>query len=103
MAVTVSFAPEATDQLVALRRYVAAASAPEVAAQYVDSIIAYCEGLGVFPHRGTSRDDIRQGLRVTSFRKRVMVAFVVDDSAGTLTVIGIFAGGQDYESLLGDS
>jgi toxin ParE1/3/4 len=96
----VRFAPEAIDQLVALRRYIAAAATPTIADNYAESIVSYCEGLGMFPHGGSAREDIRPGLRTSSFKKRVVVAYAVDDEARALTVVGLFYGGQDFESLL---
>jgi len=96
----VGFAPEALDQLVALRGYIAVAATITIAENYVESIVSYCEGLGLFPHGGIARGDIRPGLRTSSFKKRVLVAYAVDDAARTLTVIGIFYGGQDFEGLL---
>lgn len=35
------------------------------------------EGLTEFPHRGLARDDIRPGLRTTSYKKKTVVAFTV--------------------------
>ena len=102
MTFAVRFAPEAADQLQSLYRYVAEASSPQVAADYVDAIVAYCEGLAVFPYRGTMRDDLRPGLRTTVYKKRVVIAIVVDDEAQRVDVLGIFAGGQDYEAVLTD-
>jgi plasmid stabilization system protein ParE len=99
---TVRFLPEAVEQLAALYRYVADASSRQVAADYVEAIRAYCEGLAVFPYRGTMREDLRPGLRVTHFRRRVAVAIVVDDATEQVTVLGIFAGGQDYDAILGE-
>ena len=55
----VVFTPEAQEQLVALYRYIAVAASPEIAEGYVSSIVAYCESLCDFPHRGTHRDDVR--------------------------------------------
>ena len=46
------------------------------------------------------RDDVLPGLRTIGFRKRVTIAFVVE--AAAVLVVGIFYGGQDFESLLGD-
>lgn len=46
--------------------------------------------------RGTRRDDIRPGVRVTHYRKRTVIAFEAD--ADPVLVLGIFHGGQDYES-----
>lgn len=48
-----------------------------VAAQYTDSIVSYCESPRTFPERGVRRDDIRPNLRMTYYRKRVAIAFVV--------------------------
>jgi toxin ParE1/3/4 len=96
---SVVFTPEARDQLAEIYRYVAAESgSPDVAAGYTEAIVAYCEELCVFPLRGRQRDDVRAGLRVTSFRRRVVIAYAVDDSA--VSIIGVFHGGQDYESAL---
>jgi toxin ParE1/3/4 len=96
----VRFAPEALDQILSLRRYIAAAATAEVAESYAGSVVAFCEGLGMFPHAGSPRDDIRPGLRTSSFKKRVVVAYAVDDEARALTVVGLFYGGQDFSSLL---
>lgn len=66
MSHTVRFAPEAFEQLEALYRYIASAASQDIAAGYVDAIVAHCEGLAVFPLRGTARYDIRPGLRTMS-------------------------------------
>jgi len=59
------FAPEADEQLAALYRYIADHGSPEVALRYTSAIIEHCEGLQEVPHRGTRRDDIRPGRRIT--------------------------------------
>ena len=43
---------------------------------------------------------MRPGLRITHYRKRTVIAFEVD--ADKVSVIGVFYGGQDYETLLQD-
>ncbi len=80
--------------------YIAAEASPETAARFTDGIVTYCESLSSFPIRGTLRDDVRPGLRVTSYRKRVVIAFAVD--ADRVQIIGIFYGGQNYEAILQD-
>ena len=60
----------------------------------------FCESLSTVPRRGTRRDDVRPGLRVTSYRKRVVIAFVV--VSGVVSILGVFYGGQDYETILQD-
>jgi len=98
MRYAVVFTPEAQEQLAALYRYIAAAASPEIAERYTSAIVTYCEGLQNFPHRGTRRDDVRPGLRITNYKKRAVIAF--DEDAGVVSIIGVFYGGQDYETVL---
>lgn len=93
----VIFTPEAEEQLAAFYRYIAAEASPNIAERYTGAIISSCEGLSTFPHRGVCRDDIRQGLRVTSYKGRTVIAY--DVSAERVSIIGVFYGGQDYENL----
>jgi toxin ParE1/3/4 len=92
------FSPEAVEQLTALYVYIAAAATPNAAARYTGAIINYCESLKVFPNRGTMRDDVRAGLRITNYKKRAVIAFDVD--AEQVSIIGVFYGGQQYEAML---
>jgi plasmid stabilization system protein ParE len=62
--------------------------------------VGYCESLCTLPHRGAIRDDVRLGLRSTSYKKRAAIAF--DVGAELVSIIGVFYGGQDYETLLQD-
>lgn len=96
----VVFAPEAEAQLLDLYFYIAAAASPEIAANYVEAIVRQCEGLRTYPKRGSARDDVRPGLRVFGFRRRVSIAFHV--SSQRVTILGIYYGGQNFESALKD-
>ena len=100
MSCRVVFSPEAEKQLVALYSYIAAAASPDIAARYTEAIVSYCESLCTFPHRGTMRDDMRPGLRITNYKKRAVIAFDVD--AEQVSIIGVFYGGQGYETILQD-
>ena len=100
MIYRVVFSPEAEEQLAALYGYIAAAASPDIAARYTDAIVSYCESLCAFPHRGTLRDDVRSGMRITNYKKRAVIAFDVD--AEQVPIIGVFYGGQDYETILQD-
>lgn len=100
MSHRVVFSPEAQAQLAALYRYIAAAAAPEIAARYTDAIVSYCGSLRTFPQRGTLRDDVRPGLRITNYKKRAVIAFEV--SADQVSIIGVYYGGQDYVARLQD-
>ncbi len=98
MSHRVVFSPEALEQLPELYRYIAQAASPSVALAYTEAIVSYCESLNLFPLRGTRRDDVRPGLRLTNYKKRTVIAFDVDSEV--VSIIGIFYGGQDHESLL---
>ena len=63
---------------------------------YVGRIVDFCNGLSTFPLRGTQRDDLLSGLRVTGFERRVTIAFIV--TAEAVLIEGIFYGGRDYEA-----
>ena len=92
--------PEAQAQLGQLYRDIAADRSPETAASYTGAIVDYCESLRTIPYRGTMRDDVRPGLRITNYRKRAVIAFIADE--GIVSILGVFYGGQDYEAVLRD-
>lgn len=96
----VVFSPEAEEQLAELYRYIAVAASHEIAARYTEAIVSYCESLRTFPLRGTPRDDVRPGLRITNYKKRAVIAFDVDTDL--VSIIGVFYGGRDYVSILSD-
>jgi plasmid stabilization system protein ParE len=97
-AYKVLFSPESEEQLAQLYRYIAAAGSPDTALSYTQAIVEDCESLAIFPERGAPRHDVRAGLRVTNYRGRVVIAYTV--ISDTVHILGIFYGGQDYESLI---
>lgn len=102
MSYRVQFAPEARDQLESIESYIAHAGTPAVAASYVDAIVDFCESLATFPERGIRRDDLLPGLRITNHRRNAVIAFALDASAETVTILGVFYGGRDYEAAMQD-
>lgn len=98
MAYSVVFTPEAEAQIAELYHYIAQAASPDLAQRYTEAIITSCEGMHTFPHRGTPRDDIRPGLRVTNYKGRCVIAFAV--TGETVSIIGVFYGGQNYAAVL---
>jgi toxin ParE1/3/4 len=95
---TVILSPEALDDLQLLHQYIAAAAGTRVAAGYLDRLETYCLGFAVAGERGHARADIRPGLRIVGFERRVTIAFAVDDI--NVTILRLFYGGQDWESAL---
>ncbi|ASG24113.1 type II toxin-antitoxin system RelE/ParE family toxin [Nitrospirillum viridazoti] len=100
MIYRVIFSLQAQEQLAALYRYIADAASPDIAAQYTEAIVSYCERLCAHPYRGTMRDDVRPGLRITNYRKRVVIAFGIE--ADLVSIVGVFYGGRNYEAILRD-
>lgn len=97
---SVRFAPEAEEQLLEIYRYIARAASAETAKRFTDAIVERCEKLATLPFRGTRRDDVRKGLRIIGYKKRVAIAFLVEEDA--VSIVGIFYGGRDYEAYLGE-
>ena len=87
---------EAEQQLDSLYRYIARQSYQDRAASYIDRILEFCQGLSTFPQRGTRRDDLKPGLRIIPFDKRVNIAFLLTDQA--VIIAGIYYAGRDYEA-----
>jgi toxin ParE1/3/4 len=98
--VRIIFTPLAERQIDGLHEYIATHASEERADSYVSRIVAFCQGLATFPLRGTQRDDLLPGLRVTGFERRVTVAFVV--TADAVLIEGIFYGGRDFETVFRD-
>ena len=93
----VVFSPEAGDDLTSLYDYIADHAGAAVALGYIERIEVQCRGLEAFPDRGGPRDDIRPGLRLIGFERRVTIAFHRQDN---LVVIDrILYGGRDLGPL----
>ncbi|MGO4570022.1 type II toxin-antitoxin system RelE/ParE family toxin [Rhizobium sp. 2YAF20] len=67
-----------------------------VARNYIARIRAFLAEFETFPERGTVRANVREGLRIVGFERRVSVAFVVEDSE--VIVLRILYAGQEFES-----
>jgi toxin ParE1/3/4 len=63
-------------------------------------VVETCEGLALFPLRGVPREDIRPGLRITHHKGRTLIAYAVDIAARTVSIVGVFYGGQDLDAAL---
>ena len=90
------FTPLAERHIDSLHEYIAMHASEERADGYVGRIVDFCNGLSTFPLRGTQRDDLLSGLRVTGFERRVTIAFIV--TAEAVLIEGIFYGGRDFEA-----
>lgn len=92
----VIFSPEAEEDLVNLYEYIAAAASPSVAFGYIERIEELCNVLSTVPLGGTSRDDIRPGLRTIGFERRATIAYRVTETR--VEILRVFYGGQNWET-----
>jgi toxin ParE1/3/4 len=88
----VVFAPEAPDDPWRLYEAITAAAGMSIALAYIERIETYCLGFDLASERGHLRDDIRAGLRIVGFERRVTIAFSVDDARVTILRVFYAAG-----------
>lgn len=98
MTRSVVFSERAEQQLDALYALIETDSGSTRAESFTGEIVDFCIGLSLFPERGTRRDDLRAGLRILGWRRRVSIAVVVEPE--TVLILGVFYGGQDWERAL---
>ena len=96
----VGFTPEARTDLHQLEDYVAAQSGSKRAFAYIKRIHGYCMSFAQFPERGTRRNDIRPGLRVIGFERRVTVVFHLTDE--WVIIDRVLYGGRDIRAALSE-
>jgi toxin ParE1/3/4 len=94
----ISFRPRAQRDLFGLYDYIATQAGHEIAGAYIDRIESPCLSLESAPERGMRRDDIRRGLRIICFKRRVAIAFQIGKT--DVVIVRIFYGGRNYERAL---
>jgi toxin ParE1/3/4 len=95
------FSPEARDDLNRLYDFIADRAGSPTAVAYTERILSYCANLAIFPERGMRRDDVRPGLRVIGFERRVTIAFHI--TRARVTIDRVLYGGRNWEALLADT
>ncbi len=78
-----------------IRAFIGRRTSTTVAASYVARITSFIAGLKSFPERGTVRDEIRPGLRLIGFERRVTVAFLVDGD--DVVILRILYAGRQFD------
>jgi toxin ParE1/3/4 len=93
-AYPVILSPEARVDLLQLYEYIVDRAGEQVALNYIHRLEGFCQGLETFPERGSIRDDIRPGLRIIGFERRVTVAFHIQSD--TVMVDQVLYGGREF-------
>ncbi len=70
--------PEAKDDLRNIGTFIRHRTSATVARSYVGRITRFIAGFDTFPERGSVHNEIRPGLRMIGFERRVTVAFLID-------------------------
>lgn len=101
----INYTPEAQRQLNELDDWITKAASAEVAQRFVSALLDHIDGIQAFPLAGRARDDARPGMRTSTYKKRTLVAYEVDESSGELVIniLGVFHRGQDWEAALGEA
>lgn len=94
----VAFSPEAQADLEALYEHIAEAASEGVAIAYLRRVRTYLAGFDLASERGSSREDMRPGLRLIGFERRITIAFTVDEQE--VMIQRVIYGGQDWDSAL---
>jgi toxin ParE1/3/4 len=94
----VVFSPRARNDLRTIYEWISARAGERVAINYIDRLERFCLGFDIGSERGHRRDDIRLGLRIAGFERRVTLAFSVEEK--TVTMLRVFYGGQNWEDEL---
>lgn len=95
----VFLAPRAEADLDRIVLWIAEQGAPVTALDYAVRIRRFLSGLGDFPERGQDYGRVREGLRVVSFERRVIIAIVVRDRH--VEIERVFTNGQNWRRTLG--
>ncbi len=97
----VQLMPDAINDLSNIYTYIANKSElPEVAWNYIQKLHKKCHELSTAPLRGQKRNDLRKNLRIAPIDKNTVVAFEVDEQKETVTILNIFYGGRDYDTIM---
>jgi toxin ParE1/3/4 len=94
----VRFSKRSQADLISIYEYISEQSDSSRALAYFERIRDYCLSLNRFPQRGTSYDDVKRGVRVVGFERRVSIAFRI--KSRTVEIVRVMYGGPDIEKNL---
>lgn len=90
----VRLSTDAEHDLWEIQEFLKGVASAKTASIYVDRILDYLATFSHFPERGTLRNEIRPGLRIVGFEKRISVAFVVEEDC--VTILRILYAGRNW-------
>jgi toxin ParE1/3/4 len=93
MKMRVHLSYDSINDLAEMHAYLLPLAGAAIARRYIADIRGYCDQLAYFPERGTRRDDLRKGLRVVGYKRKVTIALRVD--ADRVTILRVLGRGRD--------
>ena len=94
----VVLSPEARDDLLAIYDWVAERASPAVTLGYLERLEAHLRGFAQSAERGHLRNDVRPGLRINGFERRVAIVFVVDGDRAV--ILRLAYGERNWEGMV---
>lgn len=88
------FTRRARQDFLHLLDWIAERAGRAVALEYAGRVEAFCESLTYSAERGHRRDDLRPGMRVVGFERRIAVTFVVTEDE--VRILGLYYGGRNW-------
>ena len=88
----VEISDDARTDLFEIYSWIEDAAGAAVALRYIARLQCYLEGFDVASERGTRRDDVRPGLRVVGFERRIAVAILVEEERGDYSAFVFMVG-----------
>jgi toxin ParE1/3/4 len=92
---SVIVSPRANADIASIYKQISQAAGRATADSYIDRLVSFLAGLDLASERGTLRNDLRQGLRVVGFEKRITIAFSIKPDQ--VRILRCFRGGQNWE------
>lgn len=89
---------EAETDILLLYEWIASQASPLVSLIYVERLKSFLDRLGFASDRGHQRNDIRLGLRIIGFERRVTIAFTVEPDR--VVILRLSYAGRDLEGLV---
>jgi toxin ParE1/3/4 len=90
---------DAINDLAEIHAYLLPLAGATIARGFIADIRGYCDQLAYFPERGTRRDDLRKGLRVVGYKRKVTIALRVDHDR--VTILRVLGRGRDVKLAFG--
>jgi toxin ParE1/3/4 len=91
----VIFAPEARLDLAGIEKWLSAQTSVATTEAFLARILTFCGTLETASERGHRRDDVRAGLRIVGFERRMTIAFAVHEDR--VEILRIFQRGRDWK------